>query len=488
MSEAETSEAETSEAETSEATTVEVAVIGSGIAGLSAANAAWEAGARSIVVVESEGVVGGSSRLSGGIMMGAGTRIQESLGIKDSADQLFHEYMAWNAWRLDAAVARKFCDEAGNTVDWLADLGVPFSGQVILGGDEPEPRTYPTVGNGQAIIDTLVGRCRERGIDIALGKRVDRLLIRDDRVVGVGVGDEELHADSVIIATGGFGASAQRLAEFFPSAVHGDWTWYIGADGARGDAFDFADQVGAQVTGHDRGLRLLHPGFFKILEAYQPAWVVVVNREGRRFYDESAPYGIVDDVHRWQGDEAYVVFDDAQLRFVGDRAQYKDPVMAARIKTPNWQPDVVDIQVANGSMWKADTIEELAAKIGVTPAILRGTIDRYNDGCAAAEDREFAKAAKFLQPVVRAPFYAALLRPATICLTSCGLRIDPDGHVMSNAGSVIAGLFAAGECTGGVLGDRYMGSGNSIGNCATMGRVAGSAAATRSNRGAQRPG
>jgi fumarate reductase flavoprotein subunit len=457
---------------------VEVVIIGSGIAGLSAANAAWEAGARQILVVESEGVVGGSSRLSGGIVMGAGTRIQRANGIEDSAEAMFHEYMAWNAWRLDAAVARRFCDEAGHTVDWLADLGVPFSGNVVLGGDEPQPRTYDVTGGGQAIVDALHARCREREIDVALGKRVDRLLEHDGAVVGVGAGDEEVHADAVIVATGGFGANRALLERHYPSAVHGDATWYIGADGARGDALALAEQVGAQLTGHDRGLRLLHPDFFRTLEAYQPAWVVVVNGTGRRFYDESAPYGIVDDVHRWQGDDAWVLFDDAQLRWSGGtRAQYKDPVMAARLRTPNWTADNVDIQVAAGRMCKADTVAGLAEQMGVPVATLEATVARYNEWCALGEDREFAKAAKFLQPVAVPPFYAARVVPATICLTSCGLRIDPDARVLADDGRVIPGLFAAGECTGGVLGDRYMGSGNSIGNCATMGRVAGTAAA-----------
>jgi fumarate reductase flavoprotein subunit len=470
----------------SERVEVEIVIVGSGIAGLAAANAAWEAGARRILVVESEGVVGGSSRLSGGIVMGAGTRIQREHGIEDSAEQMFHEYMAWNAWRVDAAVARRFCDRAGLTVDWLQDLGVPFTGNVVLGGDEPEPRTYDVAGGGQAIVDTLARTCRERDIDVALGKRVDHLLVDGRRVVGIHAGGEEVRADAVVIATGGFGANPDKLARFYPSAVHGDFTWYIGAEGARGDALDLAEQIGAQVTGHDRGLRLLHPNFFRILEAYQPAWVVVVNRQGRRFYDESAPYGIVDDVHRWQGDEAFVIFDDAQLRFTGQRAQYKDPVMAARIKTPNWTPDNVDIQVANGRMWKADTVGALAAAMGLPADVLTATIDEYNAGCAAGEDRQYAKAAKFLRPVSTPPFYAALVRPATVCLTSCGLRIDPDARVLGHDGHPIDGLFAAGECTGGVLGDRYMGSGNSIGNAATMGRVAGESAAY-SAQSAHRP-
>lgn len=457
---------------------VEVLVIGSGIAGLCAANAAWEAGARRILVVESEQVVGGSSRLSGGIVMGAGTRFQRAAGIHDDADEMFHEYMAWNAWRLDAAVARRLCEGSGPTVDWLADLGVPFTGELILGGDERNARTYPVATGGQGIIDALHARCRERDIDIALDRRVDRLLVDDGgRVMGVASGDDEIGADAVIVATGGFGANPAMLAEHYPSAAQaGEGVWYIGADGARGDAFALGAQVGAQVAGHDRGLRLLHPDFVRTIEAYQPAWVVVVNREGRRFYDESAPYGIVDDVHRWQGDEAYVLFDDAQLRFDGERAQYKDPVMEKRLRSPNWTPAMVDEQVAAGRMHAAPTIDALAVALGMDPAVLAGAVTRYNRACAAGRDDEFAKAAKFLRPVVQPPFYAALVRPATICLTSCGLRIDPDARVLGADGAPVPGLFAAGECTGGVLGDRYLGSGNSLGNGATMGRVAGAAA------------
>ena len=70
----------------------------------------------------------------------------------------------------------------------------------------------------------------------------------------------------------------------------------------------------------------------------------------------------------------------------------------------------------------------------------------------------------------------AEIRPATLCLTSASLRIDPDARVLHRAGAPIPGLFAAGEATGGVLGERYMGSGNSLANCATMGRVAGTRA------------
>jgi fumarate reductase flavoprotein subunit len=96
---------------------------------------------------------------------------------------------------------------------------------------------------------------------------------------------------------------------------------------------------------------------------------------------------------------------------------------------------------------------------------------------AAGEDFDYLKDPKFLQPIASPPFYAAEIRPATVCFTACGLRIDRDAQVIGESGRPIPGLFAAGESAGGVVGPRYVGSGNSYANCVTFGRVAGTAAA-----------
>ena len=120
-------------------TMIDVFVVGSGIAGLSAAIAAAEAGAGEVMVAEAEGVVGGSSRLSGGIVMAAGS-LERDAGISDDGDALFHDYMALNQWRLDAGVVRRFANESGAALDWLVDMGVEFYPQLIFGGDERVPR------------------------------------------------------------------------------------------------------------------------------------------------------------------------------------------------------------------------------------------------------------------------------------------------------------------------------------------------------------
>src|SRR5690348_11688723 len=132
---------------------VDVLAVGSGAAGLAAALSARENGAGSVLIAESEGQVGGSSRLSGGLMMGAGTRYQRALGIVDDAAALFHDYMQLNQWKVESAVVWRLAELAGPTVEWLGDLGVEFYDQLVFGGDERVPRVHCPIGRGQAVID-----------------------------------------------------------------------------------------------------------------------------------------------------------------------------------------------------------------------------------------------------------------------------------------------------------------------------------------------
>jgi succinate dehydrogenase/fumarate reductase flavoprotein subunit len=128
-------------------------------------------------------------------------------------------------------------------------------------------------------------------------------------------------------------------------------------------------------------------------------------------------------------------------------------------------------------MFAADSIAELAGLIGVPADRLAGTVRRYNDSVAGGEDLDFAKEERMLEPIATGPYYAAEVRPATVCFTAFGLRIDRNAQVLGGDGAPIAGLFAAGECTGGIVGAQYVGSGNSYANCLTVGRIAGLSAA-----------
>lgn len=462
---------------------IDVLVIGSGVAGLSAALNAREAGAE-VAVCEAEGVVGGSTRLSEGIVVGADTRVQRAAGIEDSADAMFLDYMNLNAWSLDAGVIRRLARESGPAVDWLERAGVRFAETPVKGSFETIPRCMVTEGRGQGLIDALAQACARQGVEILLGQRVEKLLLGDaGEVAGVVVDGEPIRARAVVIASGGFGANSELLEQYYPEvAQFGERTWYIGAPGSRGDALGFASDIGARVIGSGNGLALLTPSFTKDLETYIPGWLLLVDGEGRRFMPENAHYSVLDWQVRRRGGRVIALFD----------AQAFDPDAAAHVsffggtakgypgreerKSPNWNPEMLSRMSDEGRLLSGDTIEELAEKLGFEPEVLRATVEQYNLGAERGVDR-FGKPAEFLRKLNEAPYCAVALENAVVVITAAGVQIDPDARVLSEHGQPIDGLFAAGEAVGFLWGGFYPSTGSSLGSGATTGRIAGIEAA-----------
>jgi fumarate reductase flavoprotein subunit len=273
------------------------------------------------------------------------------------------------------------------------------------------------------------------------------------------------------------------LEKHFPSAWDPDRTWYIGSAGALGDSFALGEQVEAQLAGFDRGLRTLGPGGTFVNEAFLPGWLLLLDGNGRRFADETAPYGILDGLVRTHGDRAIAVFDHACLHPPADSAQryracYKQvwpnhPPFAPR----HYRADIIETLLADGRAHTAARIGDLATPLGLTGEVLTGELDRYNAHADAGHDADFGKRAQFLLPLRNPPFYAVPLRPVTVNVTGAGLRVDDQARVVDRRGRGVGGLYAAGECVGGLLGPVYLGSGNSLGLACGIGRIAGESAA-----------
>lgn len=466
-------------------TDFDVIVIGSGAAGLCAAVTASESGADRVLIVDSEATVGGSSRLSGGVIMGSGSQLQRAAGIEDDPNDLVHEYLALNGWDVVREPVRRWALRTGKTIDWLAAHDVPFFERLIFGGDERQARSHCVDGGGDALIRALNSAAVNRGVEFAMGQRVTQL-VQDGhgRVIGVEAGGESVTAPAVVVATGGFGANEDLLAQYFPSAWVPDWSWYIGAPSSRGDHFQFAESVGAQITGHDRGLRTLDPGLARLNEAFLPGWAVLVDVAGRRFIDETAPYGLMDQILRAHGNRAYVVFDDAALRPPADLVErYRNAYKQVwpnhpPFRTKNYNADIIDQHLSSGGckVHRADTVAELEASVGIPEGNLVGELERYNRFAFDRSDYDHGKSAAFVLELATPPFYAVEVRGLTVNLTACGLRIDGQARVVGENGQPILGLFAAGECTGGII-KTYIGSGNSLANACGFGRIAGEEAA-----------
>lgn len=464
---------------------IDVLVVGSGAAGLPAALAAVAEGAR-VMVAESEGVVGGAARLSAGMVMAAGSRLQHETGLDTDAELLYREYLLGNQYMIKPGIARRLADESGPAVDWLADLGVRFFPQVMQGGGEPVPRSHVADGGdrpgGQHIIDVLYLRCLREGVEIALGNRVESLLVRDGAVVGVRCNGEEIEAGAVVLASGGFHASRAMIARQLPSlASYGDLVGYNGPASSRGDALTLGEQVGANVVGHDHYVAMLTPRLEgREFGAYLPGWILLLGPDGRRFIDETTPYGQSYGVVRATGEVVYGLFDAQTLADNGTERleNFKPKFPSGSEGPPNiWTTDNIVRLLETGAAVQAETLEDVAQRLGLPVGAVEGAVERYNEHAARGEDRDFLKPAAFLRPLVTPPFYGVEIRPSMLGSGACGLEIDPDGHVMTPESREIPGLFAAGEAAGGVIGTRYLGSGNSWARCLVFGRAAGRAAA-----------
>lgn len=125
----------------------------------------------------------------------------------------------------------------------------------------------------------------------------------------------------------------------------------------------------------------------------------------------------------------------------------------------------------------ADSLEGLAIQLGINPQGLVNTIALYNRDVEKGMDTRFLKEPSALIPVKNEPFYGVQIVPAILALTSGGLRINPQTQVLTIDGAAIPGLYAAGETTGNVIGDRYPGGGSAIADAIVFGRIAGQEAA-----------
>lgn len=464
-------------------TDYDVVVVGSGVAGLAAALEASRAGA-SVLLVEGQGQLGGSSALSGGIIMAAGTSLQRQAGIEDTAEDLHRDYLLFNQYGVAPSLARHLAVGSGPAVEWLLSLGVEFHPELMYAAEERQPRSHVPKRGGRGIVKVLSAALEGApAVDIALGQRVNRIVSRGGEVTGVAVDDDVVRAGAVVVTTGGFGANPALWAEHLPSlAAAGGAAWYVGAAGAQGDAFSFAAQAGVDVVGHDRALVVPTPGFAQRIEVYFPGWLVMVDRAGARRVDESTSYAVMQIAHRRHG-PLFAVFDDAAKKDAQpDRPPaYKQsiPGVDPKLLPSNWTEPEIDEMVAAGKVRRAEGLDDLARLLGIQAGGLKRSVERYNRAAQAGRDDEFEKDAKFLRELSTPPFYGVELRPGILALTSKGLRIDAGARALDRSGAPVPGLYAAGECTGGVLGDVYVGSGNSFANCVVFGRTAGLAAAAR---------
>jgi fumarate reductase flavoprotein subunit len=451
-------------------------IVGGGGAGLAAGIVAREAGA-SCMVIEADTKLGGATALSAAVMYAAGTSVQRARGIQDTPDAMFHYVMTLAGWDCNPRIMRIMCEQSGAALEWLISLGVEFPPEYLLcSGVDETPRGHPSRG----IAQHLINAAGARGVEHALGTRVEELIFENGRVVGVKAGGEELRGGAVIVTTGGFGNSPEMIRRLYPTAAsHGEWTYavHFNAPYILGDGIKLAENVGAAVVGHDTGLLLPTSGLGKFVEAFLPPWLMLVNMRGHRFMDESAPYAVSGYLVNAQPERrAFAIFDEPTLVEASQDMRFADPYHSGAAM-PTWEYNLLRQSINNGKIVKANSIAELASKIGINADNLSATVEQYNAHCEAGKDPLFFKEMERLFPVKTPPFYAREVRACVIGQTGAGLNINERAQVLDERNRPIPGLYAAGEVLGCAVGKRYSGGGMGICNAMVFGRIAGQAAA-----------
>jgi succinate dehydrogenase/fumarate reductase flavoprotein subunit len=465
----------------------DVIVVGAGGAGLAGAVTAAQAGC-SVLILEAESKIGGSTALSGGVFNAAGTSLQTALGLRDSIEDYYHDYMTLTQWRQPASLIRTFCEQATPTLEWLISLGVqiparlsdkpkgvvwpaaPTGGGIYAAGLERVPRGHAPVGGGLHYIEVLDNHRAVLGAELVLNSRVEQLLIEDGRVVGVRVDGDAVRSHAVLLACGGIERDPEMLREWMPDSYDvlppGATPDTYAPPGSRGDALRLGRQAGAEIIGVNCGL--LSSGFYlpsaksRGLIGNQPTSLIYVNGAGRRFADETASYAVMPGLMKQQGFHVWGIFDEA--------ARLRADPTASGVKQ-GWDPQLVLDCVEAGDIKSAGSIEDLARALGMVPQALKTATEQYNEDLMAGVDRWFLRDLHGLHPIAQPPFYAFEYR-ASVIVTGAGPRIDAGAHVIDEGGRIVPGLFAAGECGAGVLSERYVGGGNGVANALTMGRVA----------------
>jgi 3-oxosteroid 1-dehydrogenase len=339
---------------------------------------------------------------------------------------------------------------------------------------------------GQALAAGLRSGLLASGVPVWLDTPITDLVITDGRVTGVHVvrdGKPALIRASrgVLIATGGFERNEEMRQRYQRSPIGTGWT--TGATGNTGDGIVAGQELGAAVGLMDDawwGPSIPLPGgpYFCLAERSLPG-SVMVNGAGQRFVNESAPY--VDAVHAmYEGNSAENPHIPAWLVF---DQRYRDRYVFAGL--PPRRP-LPRRWYAAGAVFSAPDLAGLGEAVGVDSGALAKTVERFNDFARAGHDEEFRRGASAydryygdprcrpnpnLAPLIKAPFYAVTIVPGDLG-TKGGLRTDARARVVREDGSVIPGLYAAGNASASVMGHSYAGAGATIGPAMTFGYIA----------------
>ena len=525
----------------------DVIVLGSGAAALASAVSASGHGAQKVGIFEKASVLGGTSAMSGGMIWIPGNYHMAEQGIADSREEALTYLASLSHDRMRSELVEAYIDNGPTMVKWFEDnTEVAFEivedfpdyhpenpGANRTGGRSLECPLFPfaelgewehrisqsrqmpphllmnetTLGRGaitgapreivqqraeenlrgcgQALIGRLLKSCLDRDIVIEIDYQAEELIINNGVVQGVKfntpLGVKEITAQNVIIATGGFEWNKEMVNSF----VRGPLQRPVSIETNTGDGLKMAMRAGAAL-GNMQEAWWVPVIDITDTDGSEIPWMVnrertnprciMVNKNGRRFTNEAANYNALGAAFHqldagsftYQNIPAWMVFDQEYLiryglcRYRGEGA------------VPDW-------------LVSAETLEELAEKIGCNGLHLEETMERWNAQALDLDDNDFDRgksihdthwgdgtrtAAATLGPIDKPPYYAVKVRPGALG-TKGGPQTNANAQILDVDNNVLEGLYAVGNVMASAMGMAYGGAGGTLGPCMVFGFIAG---------------
>lgn len=470
----------------------DIVVVAAGPAGLAAAITAGENDLKAIVF-EKSNTTGGASNMGMG-PLGIGTKIQKNSFNDITKEEALDLHMKYTHFRVDSDLVQTYFEKSADTIEWLEDMGVEFAGAFKYFNESAATWHIVKPENGVIgpraagpMIRIMTEKAKELGAEFFMETPVKSLIMEDGKCVGVRAVDKdgeeiEARAKAVVVATGGFGTNKEMIKEHFGYDL---WENYFpfNVPGTTGDGLNMMWDAGAQQFGANIEMiyQLKDNMNWFLLDTVLRQPNLLINQRGDRFMNEQYMGNTTftgNAINLQPGHYAYCIMDDGILKYykkngpdIFDIVHPEEAFMAVEPEFARAAEEGYD------GYFEADTIEELAEKLGIAPEKLEETIEDYNDMCDAGVDTQFGKTHAFLHPITGKGKYRVGKLYIAAYGTIGGVRINKNCEVMDQNDNAIPGLYSAGSDANTIYGDSYNFTlpGNTMGFAINSGRMAGEA-------------
>ena len=487
----------------------EVLIVGGGIAGLAAGARCTDLGLKCIVIEKYHGIVSRGAHIAC-----VDSPVMRKLGVSIDKQQFARDWMHICGSRVNEDLLWLYLNNCSDAVQWLVDLGGDAVELRLFGGryrgpdfteydgthyliQKPEATRYKNYAGARLMCEILQDHCLEGEGNQIIRKTKAQYLEKDDsgRVVScIAQGEDGKYrrfrgTRAVVLATGDIGSNKDMMRTFAPIGLVPKVNFYFPQvpdpdnPGHRtglnqGDGHRMAYWMGAKFETPSWALSMHLQAY-----AFFVFFFLFVNRDGKRFMNEDTwvQAKSIRCAMQPRGDYAFTIFDKKWFDELGDLAditggQFVGPMMmdyGEKWSRANGIDKAIEQYVERGFCFKADTLDELADKMGVPKDTFLATVARYNELYELGEDLDYGKRSELLTSISEPPFYALKWGPA-LCNVHGGVITDTEMHILDDDYNIIPGLYAVGNVAGGLYGVDYplLWNGNSHSRALTWARAA----------------